>query len=408
MVGEISESKGARDDFSAATIRMLSARVGYRCSNPACERQTSAPAIDETKAINVGEAAHITAAARGGKRYDVSLTHERRRSESNGIWLCRLCAPLIDTDELRFPVELLRGWKQQALDRALKALTTSAAGAYERPISIVQLDEADREFLRALALPAEDGGIEGVVTRMREAAKRDAAAFRATKEFPSHTISLALTLHAKDGSHPIPIEGLANGIDTAETLNLVAPPGMGKTTTLVQLAEFIVAARPLVVGLVPLGEWSDRLEDFFTFLTRRNAFRGFRPQHFMQLAYHGRLALLLDGWNELDPASRVRAARDLEALRRDYPLLSIVIGTRRDQPAVSGPVVEIEPLVKRYVACALAPCFFGPMSNPRTGLFEGLAKPCRRRYRDGAVLHRRGHARRSSSMAIRQLSATED
>jgi hypothetical protein len=226
----------------------------------------------------------------------------------------------------------------------LKALTTAALGAYERPIGVVQLDEADREFLRALALPAEDEDIEGVVTRMREATKRDIAAFRAAKEFPAHTISLALPLHAKDGSHAITIEGLANGIDVAETSNIVAPPGMGKTTTLVQLAEVIVAARPLVVGLVPLGEWSDRLEDVFTFLTRRNAFRGFRPQHFMQLAYHGRLALLLDGWNELDPDSRVRAARYLKALRRDYPLLSIVIGTRRDQSAVSGPVVEIEPL----------------------------------------------------------------
>lgn len=38
----------------------------------------------------------------------------------------------------------------------MKALTTAASGAYERPIGIVQLDEADREFLRALALPAED------------------------------------------------------------------------------------------------------------------------------------------------------------------------------------------------------------------------------------------------------------
>jgi len=98
---------------------------------------------------------------------------------ANGIWLCRLCARLIDTDELRFPVELLRGWKQQALDSALKALTTAVPGAYERPIGIVHLDEADREFLRALALPAEDEDIEGVVTRMREAAKRDIAAFRA-------------------------------------------------------------------------------------------------------------------------------------------------------------------------------------------------------------------------------------
>jgi hypothetical protein len=354
--GENSERKSARDDFSAATRRTLAARAGYRCSNPACGRQTSGPAIDETKAIDVGEAAHITAAARGGKRYDASLTHEQRCAGSNGIWLCRLCARLIDTDELRFPVALLHGWKQQALDGALKALATAAPGAYERPIGLVQLDEADREFLRALALPAEDEDIDGVVTRMREAAKRDIAAFRAAKEFPAHAISLVLTLHVKDGGHAVPIEGLANGIDVAETLNLVAPPGMGKTTTLVQLAEFIVAARPLVAGLVPLGEWSDRLGDFFTFLTRRNAFRGFRPQHFMQLAYHGRLALLLDGWNELDPASRVRAARDLKALRRDYPLLSIVIGTRRDQPAMFGPVVEIEPLSQDKqleLACAL-------------------------------------------------------
>jgi KaiC/GvpD/RAD55 family RecA-like ATPase len=33
---------------------------------------------------------------------------------------------------------------------------------------------------------------------------------------------------------------LANGIGTGETLNVVAPPGTGKTTTLVQLAETLV------------------------------------------------------------------------------------------------------------------------------------------------------------------------
>jgi hypothetical protein len=40
----------------------------------------------------VGEAAHISAAAPGGKRYDSSLTPEERRAPSNGIWLCELCA----------------------------------------------------------------------------------------------------------------------------------------------------------------------------------------------------------------------------------------------------------------------------------------------------------------------------
>ena len=142
----------------------------------------------------------------------------------------------------------------------------------------------------------------------------------------------------------ITIEGLANGLDAAEVLNVVSPPGTGKTTTLVQLAGALLQAGQTVAALVPLGEWSDRREDFFTFLTRRHAFGAFRPQHFMQLAYHGRLALLLDGWNELDPASRVAATRHLKALRRDYPLLGIVVGTRRHLLPLSGATVEIEAL----------------------------------------------------------------
>jgi hypothetical protein len=112
---------------------------------------------------------------------------------------------------------------------------------------------------------------------------------------------------------------------------------------MVQLAGAIHEAGHAVPALVPLGEWSDRLEDFFGFLTRRNAFRAFRSQHFMQMAYWGRLTLL-DGWNELDPQSHIRALRDLRALRREYPQLGIVIGTRRDLRPLSGPLVEIEAL----------------------------------------------------------------
>jgi hypothetical protein len=49
----------------------------------------------------------------------------------------------------------------------------------------------------------------------------------------------------------------------------------------------------------------------------------------------GRLVLLLDGWNELDPSSQARAVRDLKALRRDYPVLNVVVGTRRHAGAAS-------------------------------------------------------------------------
>jgi hypothetical protein len=331
-----------RDEFRAATIRTLAHRAGNHCCNPGCRGPTSGPALAEDKSVNVGEAAHITAAALGGKRHDPSLTQEERRAASNGIWLCELCAKLIDTDEARFTVDLLRKWKQDAEARALRDIATAAPGTYRRPVLVVELDEEDRAFLLSLALPQEDQ-LDAVLTRMLPAARRDIATFRNTKEWPSNAMALSLTLRGS-GAHAVTIEGLANGLDAAETLKLVAPPGTGKTTTLVQLAETLVEAGEMVPGFVPLGEWSDRREDFFTFLIRRNAFGTFRAQHFTQLAYHGRFALLLDGWNELDPAARVAATRLLKALRRDYPLLGIVVGTRRHLLPISGAVFEVDPL----------------------------------------------------------------
>jgi hypothetical protein len=333
-----------RDEFTAATIRTLANRAGNHCCNPECRRPTSGPALVEDKSINVGQAAHIKAAAPGGKRYDASLTPQERRAASNGIWLCQLCAKLIDTDNARFTVELLRQWKQNAEERALQDIATAAPGGYRRPALVVELDDEDRAFLLSLALPQEDH-LDAVVARMLPAAQRDIATFRNGKEWPSRAIALNLTLRGNGGSgHTVTIEGLANGLGAAETLNLVAQPGTGKTTTLVQLAETLVGAGEVVAGFVPLGEWSDRRDDFFTFLTRRNAFGTFRAQHFMQLAYHGRFALLLDGWNELDPAARLAATRLLKALKRDYPLLGIVIGTRRHLLPIFGAVVEVEPL----------------------------------------------------------------
>jgi hypothetical protein len=39
------------------------------------------------------------------------MTDEERRDISNGIWLCRLHAREIDTDAVKYPVELLLKWK---------------------------------------------------------------------------------------------------------------------------------------------------------------------------------------------------------------------------------------------------------------------------------------------------------
>jgi hypothetical protein len=124
----------------------------------------------------------------------------------------------------------------------------------------------------------------------------------------------------------------------------VSPGGTGKSTTLLQLGEGLDADDGTIPLLIPLGEWSDRQEDFFASVLRRNAFGTFRRQHLMQLAYYGRLALLLDGWNELTPSARLRATNDIAALRRDFPQLSLVISSRREAIPVSGPVIEIDRL----------------------------------------------------------------
>lgn len=71
-----------------------------------------------THVVVLGEAAHITAAAPGGPRYDRGLTRDERRSVDNGIWMCRHHASLVDKDEANFSVATLRNWKQLAESRA--------------------------------------------------------------------------------------------------------------------------------------------------------------------------------------------------------------------------------------------------------------------------------------------------
>jgi len=111
-----------RDNFPLAVIRTMRDRVAHRCSNPDCRVPTSSPGETSNKASSVGEAAHIEAAAKGGKRYNPNQTPEERKSIHNGIWLCKICARKIDLDEISYPVELLHRWKQQAEEAATREL----------------------------------------------------------------------------------------------------------------------------------------------------------------------------------------------------------------------------------------------------------------------------------------------
>lgn len=290
--------------------------------------------------MNLGVASHIAAASPGGPRYDAAMSPADRKAAGNGIWLCQNCGKLIDSDVKGHPIELLREWKKAATQRALAAL----AGGQAPPLSAtVPEDEADLQFTRALSLPAADD-LESVTRRMLAAAAADIATFRRTRSWPEHVLQLQFTLESSGDHRPVTISGLAASVQATSTLAIVAPPGTGKTTTLVQLCDSIIAQGHSVPVLVPLGEWSDRAEGILGHLTHRSAFLGFSAQHFMQLAYAGRLVLLLDGWNELAPEARLRAIRELDMLRREYPLLCVIAGTRTDLFVADSPVIHIEAL----------------------------------------------------------------
>jgi tetratricopeptide (TPR) repeat protein len=127
-----------RDDFKASVVRSLANRAGNRCSNPDCRRETSGPASTEQDAINLGVAAHITAAAPGGPRFDPDLSPAQRSGIGNAIWCCQSCGKLVDSDDPRFTKDMLLAWKAAADERARSLLETPRRPeAIGEPILIV-------------------------------------------------------------------------------------------------------------------------------------------------------------------------------------------------------------------------------------------------------------------------------
>ena len=128
-----------RDDFDNRTKEILSKRVGSRCSNPNCRKLTSGPQKTKDKSISIGVAAHISAAASGGPRYDASMSEEDRKSIENGIWLCQNCGKLVDNDEKAYSSDLLRQWKNLSERAALLEIETNkTASSSENDSSLIK------------------------------------------------------------------------------------------------------------------------------------------------------------------------------------------------------------------------------------------------------------------------------
>lgn len=310
-----------RDDFTQKTVLEIAKRAGWLCSFPGCRRSTvGATADDNNKAINVGTASHICAAARGGPRYDEKMPSAERRATTNGIWMCRDHGTAIDSTDSKFTVDELRMWKREAED------------------------DSRRRVLYGEGIPQGAVKKTGAGERLKVAAAADLEVFRRTAKWPSS--SVPLTLQVQGFEEAVTTSALASAVTSLEDLILVAPPGMGKTSTLFQVAESMLADAKGTPVFVSLGDWATEDLDFLSSILRRPAFHEISEADFRQVAGQPGVALLLDGWNELDSNSRTRARVQIETLKAQLPELGVMVATRKQTMDVplEGLVVELLPL----------------------------------------------------------------
>ncbi|WP_454869789.1 hypothetical protein [Pseudomonas putida] len=141
-----------RDDFSPGTKKTLALRAAYFCSNPNCLKLTVGPSSVSTKALTTGHAAHIHAASKLGPRYKPSQSAEERKSIENGIWLCRECGVIIDSDEFGYSDVQLRKWKADHEEMVSEIRTEG----YSRSLELLRSGRMEPQIAKKVIASMED------------------------------------------------------------------------------------------------------------------------------------------------------------------------------------------------------------------------------------------------------------
>ena len=316
-------ARNSRDEFAEGTKRRIAKQASWLCSYPSCRIFTVGSNSDGDDVINVGTACHICAAAPGGPRYDPSMTPEQRKSPDNGIWMCRNHGTAVDAKDSSFTVKILHEWKAEAQQESWRRVVEGDA-----PLSLGEQTPSDAELRE----------------RLHVAAAADLEVYRRSDNWPSVAIELTAEVHGLDGA--IGTSALATALTTLDDLVLVAPPGVGKTTTLIQIAESALSGRIASPILVPLGEWSVSDTSLVDSILSRPAFREISEGDLRSVAAKPGVLLLLDGWNELDGLARDRARAQITRLQLELPELNLLVSTRRQSLDVPfrGTRIELLPL----------------------------------------------------------------
>lgn len=100
-----------------------------------CGSPTWGPNDRPYSATNIGQAAHIAAAAVKGPRYVEEMSPEERSSITNGIWLCSNCHDKVDRNVDTYTIAILKDLKEKAENKA--KLELGVATSSTRPVNTI-------------------------------------------------------------------------------------------------------------------------------------------------------------------------------------------------------------------------------------------------------------------------------
>lgn len=141
------------------------------------------------------------------------------------------------------------------------------------------------------------------------------------------------------------LDAVEADLRASRSLVIVGEPGAGKSSALAQIAVTLLSQPGIVPIVRSLPALALNKTSIISQLCGKGSFADLSEASFAALARSAQTVLLFDGWNELNPEQRMWAWSELEALRRDYPALLLVIATRAGtaSPFSQATSLEIQP-----------------------------------------------------------------